>query len=452
MVLYASAGSIPLSFPHVLPFYGSAKAEVHANTVRAGTYTVRIRGNDTTYPEIYATEFKNIVVYRDTTLNFAVERYFRNEAHIYSDSTKQMIRGFGGMNMPGWIPDMTSAQVNKAFGVNDGQIGMSILRVRVPFDSSKFYLEVPTAKHAASLGATIIASPWSPPAWMKSNNNIVGGILKESAYGAYANHLQSFANYLSGNGVTLQAVSIQNEPDVTVTYESCDWNASQMSKFLKENGQFIGPNIIAPESFHFNSTFADSLLNDPATAANISIIGGHIYGGGLAPYPLAAKKGKELWMTEHLVVNTDWNGALETAKEINDCMLADMNAYIWWYIRRFYGPIDDNSVVTKRGYVISQYARFVRPGYHRIGATPLSQMYVDITAFRNDSTIVIVAVNRATTGLEQAFVIHNGNVNTFMSYSTSSTKNCVKGSDISILNGKFTVTLDASSVTTFVSK
>lgn len=39
----------------------------------------------------------------------------------------QYVRGFGGMNMPGWIPDLTIAQAHKAFGVGDGKIGLSVL-------------------------------------------------------------------------------------------------------------------------------------------------------------------------------------------------------------------------------------------------------------------------------------------------------------------------------------
>lgn len=57
-----------------------------------------------------------------------------NQAYIYFDSSRQIIRGFGGVNMPGWIDDLTPDQVNKAFGTGQGQIGMTILRIRVPFD------------------------------------------------------------------------------------------------------------------------------------------------------------------------------------------------------------------------------------------------------------------------------------------------------------------------------
>jgi glucuronoarabinoxylan endo-1,4-beta-xylanase len=90
--------------------------------------------------------------------------------------TYQNIRGFGGMNMPGWIADLTTGQAERAFGMGAGQIGLSILRVRVPFDQTKFNLEVPTAKITQSHSAIVFATPWSPPANMKSNSDTVGGL------------------------------------------------------------------------------------------------------------------------------------------------------------------------------------------------------------------------------------------------------------------------------------
>ena len=138
------------------------------------------------------------------------------------------------------------------------------------------------------------------------------------------------------------------------------------SIFMKTNAQAVGARIMMPESMNFNHALSDPTLNDPAAAANAGVIGGHIYGGGLASYPLALARGKEIWMTEHLELDTTWTAVVGTAKEIHDCMTAGMSAYVWWYIVRFYGPILENGQVSKRGYVMSQYARFVRPGDRRI--------------------------------------------------------------------------------------
>lgn len=372
-------------------------------------------------------------------------------AVIYLDQVQQLIKGFGGVNMPGWISDMTPDMVNKAFGTGDGQIGLSILRVRVPYDSTAFNLEIPTAKLAKSLGAIIIASPWTPPPVFKSNNNIVGGYLKDDSYAAYAAYLKSFADYMSKNGAPLYALSVQNEPDVSVTYESCDYNSAQMVKFIKNNTSFIGTKIIAPESYKFDPLMADAILNDADAASKVAIIGGHTY-EGIVSYPRAAEKGKELWQTEHLVVNTDFNGALATAKEINDCMNAGMNAYLWWYIRRYYGPIDDNGIVTKRGFMMAQYARFIRPGFYKVNATAKPKNDIYVTAYKNGSKIVITAINWAFTPIQQTFTLKNGTAVKFSTYITSESKNCEKGNDAVVSNGSFTFTLPDGSVTTFVSE
>jgi len=431
-----------------------------------GNFAVRIENTDSTFPAIIAQQFDNVVVQSNTTLDFTVNTNGTfpdpNAALIYFDSPQQVIRGFGGANILQWRPDMTSDQVQKAFGSGPGQIGLSILRLRIPYDTTGgvFRIQVPTAKLVQSLGGIVFATPWTPPLAMKSNNNIVGGTLNESSYANYAAYLKGFADYMGASGAPLYAVSVQNEPDARVTYESCSWNGAQFLNFMKNNAASIGIRVMMPESENFAHSFSDPTLNDSIAAANTAIIAGHIYGGGIAPYPLATSKGKELWMTEYLDTDTTWTGTqgtlatgvLSTGKQISDCMKAGMNAYVWWYTVRFYGPIDEGGNVSKRGYVMSQFARFVRPGFTRVGAIDNNiRTVVDVTAYRNGSKLVIVAVNRRSTAKSHTFTMWNGTVGTFTPYVTSSNKNCEQQSDISFKNGSFTYTLEPLSVTTFVS-
>ena len=374
-----------------------------------------------------------------------------NPAIVYLDSLRQVISGFGAANIVPWRPDMNADNILKAFGTGPGQIGFSLLRLRIPYQTSEFALNVPAAQAAYGIGVKVFASPWTPPAWMKTSNNIVGGRLYDTSYASYAAHLKSFVDFMSGNGVPLHAVSLQNEPDIQVTYESCDWNGAEFIKFLKEQGTNVGTKIIVPESFNFNHTMSDAILNDSSAASKVDIIGGHIYGGGLTAYPLVAAKGKEFWMTEHLVLDTTWTAVFGTGKEIYDCMNAGMNAYIWWYIVRFYGPIHENGYVTKRGYVMSQYSRFIRPGYHRV-LTTIPRGKVFLTGYKSSSKLVIVALNTDTSKVAQTISLQNlwGTAASVTPYVTSSTKDCQQGSVIPISDGSFTDTLDASSVTTFV--
>jgi glucuronoarabinoxylan endo-1,4-beta-xylanase len=439
-------------------------AAVH-NTLVAGSYTVRIANTDSTFPPVIAQQFDNVTVQSNATLDFSVSANGTfpdpTAATVYVDNPQQLIRGFGAANILQWRPDMSSDQVQKAFGSGPGQIGFSILRLRVPYDPSgtAFSMQIPTAKLAQSLGALVFASPWTPPPAMKSNNNIVGGTLKESSYADFAAYMKSFADYMSANGAPLYAMSLQNEPDATVTYESCSWNGTQFLNFMKNNAASIGTRVMMPESQNFVHGLSDPTLNDSAACANTSIIAGHLYGGGLISYPLAASKGKEFWMTEYLDLDTTWagtggtaaTGVLSTGKQISDCMKVGMNAYVWWYLVRFYGPIDESGVVTKRGYVMSQFARFVRPGSFRLFSTDNGvRSRVDVTAYRNGSKIVLVAVNRNSSATTQLFTLWNGTVGAFTPYVTSSGKNCEQQSGISFKNGTFSYTLEPLSVTTFV--
>ncbi len=418
-------------------------------------FIIRIKNTANTLPQIISKQIEYVKVSNDTSINIVVNsQASAYTANIYADSLQQVIRGFGAANILRWRPDMTTDQVDKAFGTGDGKLGFSILRLRVPYNASEteFGYNVATAKLAASYGAIIFASPWTPPAYMKSNNNIVGGYLKESSYSRYAAHLKSFVDYMARNNVPLYAISIQNEPDVTVTYESCDWQPSEMVKFVKENGASIGTRIILPESFNFNHMISDVVLNDPDAEKNVAIIGGHIYGGGLTSYPLAAEKNKELWMTEHLDLDNTWAGAMNTAKEMNDCMNAGMNAYVWWYIIRFYGSIHESGAITKRGYVMSQYSRFIRPEYHKIKCSSAPQRNVYVTSYKSDDgKLVVVAVNMGTVSVEQNFQIVNGSLISVTPYTTSASRNCEKANDINVTDGNFMYELEPSSITTFIS-
>lgn len=369
----------------------------------------------------------------------------------------QRIRGFGGMNMPSWINDLTAAQTTLAFGNGVGQLGLSILRVKVPNVASNFNKEYPTAVRAINLGAIVFASPWSPPAEMKSNNNATGGTLKIDAYSAYADHLISFATYMKNNGAPLYAISLQNEPDIKVEYESCDWSMKQMISFLKTQGaKFDTLRIIAPESFNFNRSRTDSILNDADAVNQVDIVGGHIYGNGLSDYPLARQKNKEVWMTEHYTESANsgnaWPLALDVGTELHKCMAANFNAYIWWYIRRSYGLIDDAGIVTKRGSIMAQYSKFVRPGYVRVSATPVPATNLNVTAYKSDTSVVVVVVNKNTMAKTISFSLQNTEISSLNKFTTSETKNVKDEGSITHSGTSFSAAVDAQSVTTFVAK
>ncbi|MEY4546038.1 MAG: endo,4-beta-xylanase, putative, xyn5A, partial [Pseudomonadota bacterium] len=299
-------------------------------------------------------------------------------------------------------------------------------------------------------------------------------------------HLLSFRDYLQERGVPLHAISVQNEPDISVTYESCDWTPEQMVDWLLGQGERFGSTpLIAAESFNFNRRMTDPILLNPAAAAHVGIIGGHIYGNGLSDYPLARSSGKEVWMTEHYTESRNsanaWPLALNVGKEIHDIMAANFSAYIWWYIRRSYGPITEDGLVSKRGYLMAQYAKFVRPGAVRIAATPATLGEVHVTAFdvptaalevptaaastaaastgaastveaEQPSRLVLVAVNQGTEPQNIDIAVRDSCVEEFSRYATSESKSLSEDGEVTLRDGRLSVTLDAQSVTTFVSR
>lgn len=370
---------------------------------------------------------------------------------------QQTIRGFGAATVFRLDTPLNNADQDLLFGNNQGQIGLSILRIRVSSDDdpASRAIELNHAKGAKARGAIVMASPWSPPVRMKTNNSLIGGSLKTSSYAEYATYLNDFSKYMKANNAELYAISMQNEPDIVVNYESCDWTPTQILDFLKNNGSAISDTkLIAAESFNFNRNTSNPFLNDDTAAANVDIVGGHIYGSGLDDYPLARSKGKELWMTEHLVLETTWDAVLGTAKEIHDCMAtASFNAYIWWYAKRYYGPLGEDGVVTKRGYVMSNYAKFVRPGYLRVGATKNPKSSVFVSAYKGDGKTIIVAINTGNDVTNQQFAFKNTTVTSVTPYVTSETLNLVKQANVTVKAsiGAFSYSLPAKSVTTFVS-
>ena len=121
------------------------------------------------------------------------------DATIDATKTYQTIRGFGGINHPDWIDDLTEAQRAKAFNNGANDLGFTILRVYVSDDTNAWKKSVNTAKTAQSLGATIFASPWNPPSSMTeqfSEGGRSGKRLRHDKYADYANHLNNFVKFM----------------------------------------------------------------------------------------------------------------------------------------------------------------------------------------------------------------------------------------------------------------
>ncbi len=373
---------------------------------------------------------------------------------IRPSETHQVIQGFGCASAfaPPNTTDYTPAEFERLFGGGAGQVGLNIFRIRLGVDEAWRTKELNYAKEAVQRGARIIASPWSPPASMKTNGNLIGGSLKPDSSAAFARYLNDFALYMAANGAPLYAISVQNEPDYVPNYEGCKYTAEEMRDFIRDNGQLItATRLMAPECASNNQNYLNTILSDPGAVANLDIAAGHIYGGGVIENQLAKSLGKEIWMTEHLDTNITYTANINTALEIHDCLTkANFNAYIWWYGKRFYGPIGQDGLVTKRGFVISQFARFIKPGSVRLGVGANSRSDVLISAYQNGNKRIIVAINTGPGDVNQTITIDNGTLSAMMPYTTTELKNVEQGSPITASGNSFKVLLPHHSITTLV--
>lgn len=378
------------------------------------------------------------------------------EAEIIIDASQvnQVIQGFGCATVfnPPNTTAVTAEEFDRLFGSGTGQVGLNLLRIRIASDDAWRATELNYAKAAMQRGGRVFASPWSPPARMKTNNNIVGGKLIPDSMAAYAKYLNDFALYMAANGAPLYAVSVQNEPDWEPSYEGCVWTATEMRDFLKNHGALVSATrLMAPELVNNNQAYVNTILSDDAAVANLDILGTHLYGGGIVENALAKAKGKEVWMTEHLDTLTTWNANINTAIEIHDCFTkANFNSYIWWYGKRFYGLIGQDGTVTKRGFVVSQFARFIQPGAVRISTNANTRNDVYVSAYKNGSKRVIVLINWGAYNVKQKLNFQQTATGTFIPYTTSSSRNTEAGAGITAAANGLVYTLPPGSITTLV--
>lgn len=261
------------------------------------------------------------------------------------------------------------------------------------------------------------------------------------------------------NGVELYAISFQNEPDYADEWTW--WNTEEIMDFILNYSDAIDCRLMTPESFQYKKDYYTAILNDEKALEKIDIFATHFYGTQKRDmsFPYFEKKGegKELWMTEVYVPNSSsdadtWPEALDVAENISFAMTeGNMQAYVWWYIRRFYGPMKEDGNISKRGYCMAHYSKFVRPGYIRVDATDNPAEGVSISAYKNDGELVIVAVNKSKNDYGQNFKLtETDNISYIEAYTTDADNNLKRTGNIAHEDIRFAYVLPAESVTTFV--
>jgi glucuronoarabinoxylan endo-1,4-beta-xylanase len=396
---------------------------------------------------------------------------------VDKNTAYQKITGFGGfVNSPQFgYNHMTPAEIRQVWGAAS-QTGCNIMRIYIPTGEANWAQVIPTAQLAKSLGLKLFASPWSMPTEWKTVN-IIGSqyddagvkkevYLKPEHYADYAQYLNNFVLLLRNNGVELDAISLQNEPDWKADYAGCIWTPAQLTKFLKENSDAISCPVMVPETVGMSDSYANALLA-PDVLPKFEIYGGHQYGGIGTAFKNLQAQGKELWMTEYLINwnesgasrNFDWNDAFTFAASVNNAMLANVNAWIHYAAKRFYGLMGDGQfgttegVITKRGRIFSHYAKYVT------GSTRIQHAFNDNTASltgsaylsqTGDSVFVVVmnpSANTYSLAVDLPFLSTSG-----MTVKTTATEDMTAAALSFTETNRPTVTISPSSVTTLVFK
>ena len=297
---------------------------------------------------------------------------------------------------------------------------------------------LPSAKIVKQRGGIVFGTPWSPPGEYKTNGganggntedeNAVKGKLREDCYDKFFPWLNTFLDYMKKNGVDVDAVSIQNEPDWWVNYSGCLYDPQDLVKLVKnyahqlDREKYNGVKLISGESLGFTQNYTDPLMNDATCRKQIDIVAGHLYGHAPLDYMkksavLAAKYGKEVWMTEHSVSFSDdrlptWHEQLRFAEEVNECMLSGCTGYIYWYMRAHwafvstgeeqYGP--ENKIKNRllpRAYVMSHFSKHL-PGSTRLNTVctekTKTEAAFETSAYIKGDSLIVMAIDTTEEG------------------------------------------------------
>jgi glucosylceramidase len=284
------------------------------------------------------------------------------------------------------------------------------------------------AKAAAGDKITIFASPWSPPAWMKTNGMMNwGGKLKQKYAGVWAKYFAKYIKAYAKEGIDIWGVTVQNEPAAVQMWDSCEYSAQEERDFVKNH---LGPTLASENLgnvkiiiFDHNKNIiverADGVLSDSEAAKYVWGVGYHWYRGEHfdkldqlnGKYP-----DKKLLFTEGCIMHGPRIGAWDTGEQYGHNIIGDLNHYaVGWvdwniaidehggpnHARNFCdAPViangKTNSIIYESSfYYLGHFSKFIRPGAVRIGCQ-VSDPALEATAFRNTAgRIAVVVMNQS---------------------------------------------------------
>lgn len=267
----------------------------------------------------------------------------------------------------------------------------------------------------------IMGSPWSAPSWMKTNNSPKGGSLKPQYYGAYAQYLVKYIEAMANAGITIDAITIQNEPENPKNNPSMVMTAEEQADFVKNH---LGPafqksaiktKIVVFDHNCDNPDYPIAILNDPEAKKWVDGSAFHLYLGEIEAMSKVheAHPDKNLYFTEQWTSpEGSFNGDLKwhTKNLTIGAMRNWSRTVLEWNLAadpEFQPHTDDGGCTQCLGaltidgnnitrnvsyYIIAHASKFVRPGSVRIASSILPG--IPNVAFETpDERIVLIALN-----------------------------------------------------------
>jgi len=309
------------------------------------------------------------------------------------------------------------------------------LKYRIPF--------IKKAIDGAGGKLVLYASPWSPPAWMKDNNNMLqGGKLLPQYNQAWANYYVRFIQEYEKIGIPVWGLTVQNDPMAKQTWESCIFTASEEKDFVKN---FLGPTlhksgmenkkvIVWDHNRDLMFQRASDTYDDKEAARYIWGTGFHWYenwAGGTQQFG-NVQRVNEAYPDKNLIFTEGCIGNFDLAKvndwshgeQYGESMINDFNnGTVGWtdwnvlldeqggpnHVQNFcfapvhYNTKTDELIYNNEFYYIGHFSKFVKPGARRISVAS-TKSFLLTTAFQNtDGKIAVIVMNQGDK--EQSYLI-----------------------------------------------
>jgi len=283
---------------------------------------------------------------------------------------------------------------------------------------------LPILKKIVALNPSIkiLGSPWSAPVWMKTSGSFAGGSLKPEYYAAYANYFVKYIQAMKAEGITIDAITPQNEPLNGDNNPSMVMQAAEQAAFIKNNlgpafaAAGIATKIIAYDHNADRPDYPLAILNDAAAKPFVDGSAFHLYGGSITALTQVhdAHPDKHVYFTEQWVggpgnfpVDLQWHvenliiGATRNwsrnVLEWNLAADAGYGPHTPGGCTSCLGAITIGAGVTRNVsyYVIAHASKFVRPGSVRIASNNAGPIVT--VAFKNpEGKKVLIALNKGT--------------------------------------------------------